>query len=311
MSRRYNLHVPNGITPAQGAPILIRHRKHILALALGLAIGMVAACPVSATSALDPERYTPEELLLAQRALEDSTPPAPAMKPAAPPLGSIGTAAEMPQGHPARKPGVGVLLSLVVPGAGHLYAGESRGWVNIGLDVASWASYFHYRDLGKAKEDAFEDYADAHWDYQRWLDKGSLAGCPECSPGTPEDSLILAFRDRNKQHYYEDIGKIKTYFYGWDDWAATDPATDPAAGESSNRRFYRGMRNHSNNFLKNSRYSFTAAMVNRVVSAVDVFRMLKRRAMPQLDRDTHLRFHLRTKPFSEETRFGFVITRRM
>jgi hypothetical protein len=259
---------------------------------------------------LDP--LSPEEILLAQRAIEDTgtvTPP-PVLEPPTPVPGAV-----TPGLHPAsaahKKPGIGVLLSLAVPGAGHLYAGEKRGWINIGVDVVSWAAYLRYRDLGKSKEDEFEDYADAHWDYGRWLSQGQTAGCAECFPGTPEDSLILAFRDRNRQHYYEDIGKISTYFYGWDDWAQNNPGDPADRGESANRLYYRGMRNHSNNFLKNSRYSFTAAMVNRVISAVDAFRILKRRATPQLGENTHLRIQFRTKPFSEETRLGFVVTKRL
>jgi hypothetical protein len=309
----YNHSVPNGFRPPLGISNLIGFRRSTLILAaiLGLAAGAPAARPALADSPFDLTRSMPDEILLAQRALEDTT--AATQEPPASATGTIGELPPAPESEPQpKKPGVGVLLSLVLPGAGHLYAGESRGWVNIGLDVATWASYFIYKDLGNSKEDEFEDFADGHWDYARWLSVGSSNGCAACYAGSPEDSLIRYFRDENEQHYYEDIGKIQTYWYGWSNWVPnTLPADDLDYGESPDRRFYVGMRNHSNNYLKNSRYSFTAAMVNRVVSAVDVFRILKKRTMPKLDEHTSLRMQLRVPPFSQETRVGFVVTRRL
>lgn len=246
---------------------------------------------------------SPEEILLAQRAIADSaaavpTPQALPPEIGTPPSSGVGVVTG------AKKPGLGVLYSLIVPGAGHLYAGSKRGWINIGVDVVSWVAYLRYHDLGKAKEDEFENYADAHWDHGRWLS----SGCADCYSGSPADSLILAFYDRNRQQYYEDIGKIATYFGGWDDYNSTVP--DPKF-TSANRRYYKGIRDHSNNFLKNADYGIATALVNRVVSAVDVFRMLKRRTTPMLGQDTQLRLHLRTRPFSEETRVGFEIRKRL
>jgi hypothetical protein len=247
---------------------------------------------------------SPEEILLAQRAIQDSTAVTPAPD-AMPP--EVGSAPSMDRGARLenKKAGLGVLYSLILPGAGHLYAGAKRGWINIGVDVLSWVSYLHYHDLGKSKEDEFENYADAHWDRSRWLQ----SGCADCYAGSPADSLILAFYDRNRQQYYEDIGKLSTYFGGWDD-NNNNPGIDPKFA-SANRRFYKGMRDHSNNFLKNADYGIATALVNRVISAVDVFRMLKKRTNPQLSESTHLRVHVRTKPFASETRVGFEITKRL
>jgi hypothetical protein len=247
---------------------------------------------------------SPEEILLAQRAISDSLPATPAPMAIPPETGSAPPSDQgFVGGH--KKAGLGVLYSLILPGAGHLYAGSKRGWINIGADVISWAAYLHYHDLGKSKEDEFQNYADAHWDRGRWL----ASGCADCYAGSPADSLILAFYDRNRQQYYEDIGKITTYFGGWDDYNGS-PGLDPRF-TSANRRFYKGMRDQSNNFLKNADYGVATALVNRVVSAVDVFRMLKRRASPKLGEDTQLHLHLRTKPFAAETRLGFEIRKRL
>ncbi len=287
-----------GLEPGVRDPILTRSRSLLSIAALWL--GLVGTASAASVLELDP--LSPEEILLAQRAIADSDVVTPASDPA--PL-SPTPALDTPSsalGQGRKRPGLGVVYSLVVPGAGHLYAGKARGFVNLGIDIATWVAYAHYRDLGKSKERDFQNYADSHWDRSRWL----ASGCAECYPGSPEDSLILAFRDRNKQQYYEDIGKISTYFGGWDDYV-NDSSLSPDY-RSANRRFYFGMRNHSNNFLRDANYGLVTAMVNRIASAIDVFRILRKRAMPSLGENTHLRFHLRTKPFATDTRIGFEVT---
>ncbi|MEM1128555.1 MAG: DUF5683 domain-containing protein [Bacteroidota bacterium] len=64
-------------------------------------------------------------------------------------------------------------LSAAVPGLGQAY---NRQWVKaavaIGLEVALWTGYAVWRNQGLDGEDAFQDYAHAHWDptrYAAWL----------------------------------------------------------------------------------------------------------------------------------------------
>ena len=189
--------------------------------------------------------------------------------------------------------GKAFLMNLAIPGAGHLYAGQKRGLVNMGLEGVAWAAYIYYHDRGKSKEKEFETYADGHWDYQKWITEN-----PQYA-GSPEDSLILYFRDHNRQQYYEDIGKLSHYWGGWT--------------SDADRNFYRGIRAHSNNFLKNAHTAVAGAFVNRIVSAVDVLRMMKQKSKATLGLgpDTKVRFKLRTKPFARENAFGFVVTRRL
>jgi hypothetical protein len=101
----------------------------------------------------------------------------------------------------------------------------------------------------------------------------------------------------NRQQYYEDIGKISTYWSGWD--------------SQDDRNFYRGIRAHSNNFLKNAHTAVAGAFVNRIVSAVDVLRLMKNKSHAALGKDTNIRFKMRTRPFSRDNAFGFVVTRRL
>jgi hypothetical protein len=185
-----------------------------------------------------------------------------------------------------KSPGRAFIYNVLLPGAGHLYAGNKRGWAHLGMEGVAWVTYFYYRERGTSKEDQYKAYADDHWDYGRWI-----TSC-NCT-GTPEDSLIVYFRANNRQHFYEDIVKLNTYAGGWD--------------QPENRSFNRGMRNDSNNFLKNARYAVVGSFVNRIVSAVDVLRILKKRSRALLGEDTQIHFKVRTKPFADHTAVGIEL----
>jgi hypothetical protein len=275
--------------PVEGTRFLSLHGPHRAALlcVACLWVGEAGAC----ASLLDYHPASAGEILLAQRAIADSIGEPAAFEAIPPPPGETMPAAVTPVDI-RKSPGRAVLLNLIVPGAGHLYAGNKRGWINLGLEGMAWVTYLYYHDRGTSKEDEYEDHADEHWDLERW--RNSEGGRWR---DTPEDSLITHFLASNKQHYYEDIVKLNTYAGGWDD--------------PSNRSFNRGMRNDSNNFLKNARYAVVGTFVNRVVSAVDVLRLLKNKGRASLGNDTQLRFRLRTKPFARENAFGIQITKRL
>ena len=247
---------------------------------------MAAQTPASL---LDYATLSTGEILLAQRSIADSSEAQPTFD--GMPLDAPQSMSTAPRFVDRRKsPGRAALMNLLLPGLGHIYAGNKRGWINLGLEGASWVSYLYYRDRGASKENQFEAHADEHWDYDQWV---AACGCA----GSPEDSLISYFQENNRQHFYEDIVKLGTYAQGWD---------DPA-----NRNFNRGIRQDSNNFKKNARYAVVGGFVNRIVSAVDVLRILKSRGSASLGNDTHMRLRLRTKPFSSENALGFTITKRL
>jgi hypothetical protein len=249
----------------------------------------------SASSSLDMPDLSARDILLAQRALEDSTSER-ATNPTVLRQDSLNVAPT--KEHKEKSQGKAFLYNLGIPGTGHLYAGYKRGFAYLGVEGLSWATYFYYHGLGKDKEDQFQGYADNHWDYNKWI-----AAC-NCQ-GSAEDQLIRNFYNTNKQQYYEDIGKIPTYFQGWDDYNANN-------NDSANRRFYRGMRTDSNNFLKNASYALMVAFVNRIVSAVDVVRLMKKeKETVNIGPSTSLQFKMHTKPFNRENAFGFQITKQL
>ncbi len=285
------------IRPALGRQILILrlvHRAVFAGILWGI-LGVAFATGVSHASDIDYRTNSVGEILLAQRAIADSVVETPT-----PPQGTaIPAVAPEDESVPvAKSPGRAFLLNMIVPGAGHLYAGNKRGWVHLGLEGATWVTYLYYHDRGKTKKNEFEAYADEKWDYARWL------AADPANAGSDADKLISDFAMNNRQQYYEDIGKLQNYWSGWVDY-------DAVKTDAPSRRFYYGIRNDSNNFLKNARYAIVGGFVNRIVSAVDVLRLLKNRGRANLGNDTQIKFNMRTRPFSNENALKITVTRRL
>ncbi|MEK7349062.1 MAG: hypothetical protein AABZ94_09340 [Candidatus Eisenbacteria bacterium] len=281
------------IRPVLGRHILTLRLVHRAVFAGFFSVAF--ATGVSHASDIDYRTNSVGEILLAQRAIADSV----VETPTAPPGTAIPAVAPEEESVPvAKSPGRAFLLNMIVPGAGHLYAGNKRGWVHLGLEGATWMTYLYYHDRGKTKEDEFEAYADEKWDYARWL------AADPANSGSDADLLISDFAMNNRQQYYEDIGKLPNYWSGWEGY--TNPPAD-----AQTRRFYYGIRNDSNNFLKNARYAIVGGFVNRIVSAVDVLRLLKNRGRANLGNDTQIKFNMRTRPFSNENALKITVTRRL
>jgi len=256
------------------------------------------ALPVH-SSPLDLPEPTATEIL-AQRSIADTT-DAEKERATNPPSESV--LQTPPPSQEAKAPkssGKAFLYNLILPGTGHLYAGYKRGWAHLGVEGLTWFTYFYYHDRGITKENEFEAYADDHYAIAKY---DSLCNCET----SDESETLHRFYETNKQHYYEDIGKLENYWYGWDDYAGPE-GPGPPYGDSANKNFYRGIRADSNNFLKNARYALVLGFVNRVVSAVDVLRLTKKqKTQLALSDDTTIFFKARAKPFNSENAVGVRI----
>lgn len=285
------------IRPDLGISTLTRRHVHSAVLLVGLvaAMSLVSNARPASASSLDLPAFSPGEILLAQRAIADTVPEPP-------PPSAIAESAvpREPQNAKIKSPGRAFLLNMLVPGAGYLYAGNKRGWIHLGLEGATWVTYLYYHDRGKTKEREFEAYADANWDSTAY--KASDTYQPD-RWAILQDFLAAG----NDQQYYEDIGKLSDYWTGWQGYT-TYPA---AGGDAPTRRFYYGVRNDSNNFLKNARYALVGGFVNRIVSAIDVLRLLKNRGRANIGNDTSIKVNMRARPFSSENALKITVTRRL
>jgi hypothetical protein len=165
------------------------------------------------------------------------------------------------------------LLSLAVPGGGQIARGEKRGYLYLAAEVAFWAAFFSLNEKGLDERAGYEDYADAHWDfegYSAWYE----ANCPDCNNKRTDDYACRPLAEYGTQEYYEDIGKYDTYWSWWSESGSGSGSPE----HLDVRNEYWGMRVDSNRHLRQARYSLTAAFLNHVVSGVDAFLSSRRAA---------------------------------
>jgi hypothetical protein len=155
-----------------------------------------------------------------------------------------------------------VLFSALVPGAGEISMGYyKRGIALVVAEAIAWTGYATKHSDGIDKRTEYENFADAHWDMQKWIDDHpcstlpptgrtleDIEDCGQASSGSGAWPGYIPFvaRAEDKQHYYENVGKYDWYISGWEDW---DPARVPYAHETGLRDQYRSMRMESNSAL--------------------------------------------------------------
>lgn len=206
-----------------------------------------------------------------------------------------GSAVDMGGGG-GRSPAIPMLMSLLVPGAGEVYLGYKRGFLQIALDAASWYGAIHYSDEGDKKADEYYAYADAHWSEGKldaaydsdYLDRPDANFQYSYMVGDGTDyfdvdgytnlPLWVSVED-DRREYYENLGKWDQFVFGWDDY--TDPRDfmdtenidignldDPRT--SANRETYRQMRKDSNDaYAKKDQFVYLS-IAFRVFSVLQV-----------------------------------------
>lgn len=141
-------------------------------------------------------------------------------------------------------PAVPMLMSLILPGAGEVYLGHKRGFLQMALDAASW---FGAANAGKKGEDMVDEYmefADDHWFLEKFdaaydpgypdrpgeinFDYVSTAGFaqdyfqPRDENGAPSTSYthlpLWVSASDDRREYYENLGKWDQFVFGWDDF---------------------------------------------------------------------------------------------
>lgn len=175
-----------------------------------------------------------------------------------------------------KSPGVAFALSLLVPGAGELYAGGSKWWAGgfLATEAITWTQFFRWRSKGNDLKEDFRNYADQNWDearYRAWQDYNQSAGEPfqenetlPCKDGSTDPSC----EKHDTQQYYELIGKYDQFVFGWGDTQGVPITTFNPEVDSDMRGGYETQRNESNKYLKRSSVISGLAVVTRIVSAI-------------------------------------------
>jgi len=180
---------------------------------------------------------------------------------AAPEPGASGIRNPMEPGGRSISPVVAGLLSAVVPGAGQLALGQSRGWAYLGLEGAAWFSVISLHDAGNQAESDYRVFAgdpndpDSRWAFDRYQ---SVTDCGEgLGPVdfASESEVIHRLYVNSRDDYFDEIGRLDVYACGWT--------------SQVERARYMGMRSHADALFSSARWVVGAMFLNHVVSAVD------------------------------------------
>ena len=211
--------------------------------------------------------------------------------------------AQVPEKIKSKSIPLGVGLSTVLPGAGQWYTGNKGiAVVYAALEAVFIAGTIYFNQQGNLGVDAYEYYADLHWDVNDWI----AVYDPNIDPTTHTSTIYVDSRSYSPQnvddyaammediddgyyelyilkdyHFYENIGKYQQFKQGWDDWypGSEDPG-DPLNGidgkYSDNQYEYASMRLAANKLLDYATYTGTAIFLNHFISAMDAgFRIKK------------------------------------
>jgi hypothetical protein len=152
-----------------------------------------------------------------------------------------------------------IALTLLLPGAGHLYIGEQgRGEVFIGADLIAWAAALTYNIYGNWKKDDYINYAEAH------------AGINTNGKDDTYYELIAFYDNLNE---YNILGRN----YELDREYYPKSTHDWKWDSESSRGEYRAIRNSSESAFRNSTFMVGVALANRIIAGIDLFRLMKKK----------------------------------
>lgn len=238
-----------------------------------------------------------------------------------------------------RYPARGLILSLVLPGAGQWYAGaRKKALIFAGMEAAGLLAWYQFRKRGDDLQLDFEKFADEHWGLKSWVELAPyfyalgeeyhdviidgthylrinlgndvIVSSDTLAPPEWEGNIDEITVIRNSE-FYENIGKYDQFISGWDD--IFDDNGEKAwkleykdVGDTveviimtDNKQKYLNLRKKSNRTFQMAGYAVSAIMLNHMISAIDAFWETRRRTIRSPEIDTSVRLL-----FSPYSRFG-------
>ena len=189
-----------------------------------------------------------------------------------------------------------MFLSLLLPGAGELYAENTTGSrIFLGLEGSIWAGFFAFRTYGSWKKTDYKGYAALH----------SGVNLDSKTDDYFENITYYDTRDQYNQfarlyHGADAMIYPENDFWNWN-WDSQD----------SKGRF-RDLRNQSKTAYRRALFMVGLAAVNRIGSVLDAVRSVKkfnRKLSSEFSsiNPTGLRFSLDANPFSKNPHYYFKV----
>ena len=220
------------------------------------------------------------------------------------------------EGVPSRKsPWAAAGMSLVLPGAGQLYAHRYvKSAIFFALEVAAVTAAIVYDTKGDNQTSSYESFADQNWSVVRYGEYTEANLSPSSPPygwllpntegSLPWQRVNWAELNRmerdiggyyshvlpphGEQQYYELIGKYPQYNQGWNDAPPSFTYGDPL---TPNFLYYSDERGKANTYYGRASTAVIVAVANHVLSAVDAAW-----SASSYNSDLHAQAELRTVP---------------
>jgi len=170
-----------------------------------------------------------------------------------------------------------IFYSLILPGAGQWSMGyRGRAKVFMGAEFLLWVGYFGTHSYADIIQNNYQSYASVHAgsnsfnkDDQYWIDIGSSDNLYEFN----EQRL----RDRNKDALYPENA---AYYWQWDN--------------KDSRKYYNNLRVQEHDWERRATFILGAFVLNRVVSAIDVIRIIRKENKQAENQMSRLHFNYKT-----------------
>lgn len=190
-------------------------------------------------------------------------------------------------------------LSLLVPGAGEVYA-ESywKAALFVAVEVTAWSIALSNDKKGNDQTSFYQNFANGHWSVVKyaqyaqglapsgktynWRIAGTEGMSPWDRPWTQVNWSELNRMERDiagyyshtlppygEQQYFELIGKYPQFNQGWNDANDTPGTFNYGDPLTSNFLWYSNERGKANTFYTNATRWVTIAVVNHLLSAID------------------------------------------
>ncbi len=172
---------------------------------------------------------------------------------------------------------VHVLYSLILPGAGQWSRGyRNRAKFFMGTEFLLWAGFIGSHLYSNVLQNNYQSYAAIHAgvatsdkDDQYWIDIGSAENIYNFNEQT--------LRNRDIQSYYPETG---SNYWQWD--------------SADNRRYYNSLRVKEHDWERRATFMVGTLILNRVISAIDVVRIISKEKKMHENRMTNLSFNYKT-----------------
>jgi hypothetical protein len=179
--------------------------------------------------------------------------------------------------------------SLLIPGTGQLYVGQSRGYVFLGVEALALVGYATFKSKGNDQRDEYYSYVgdpnqpDSRFSFERYA----------ASADPAEVDRLRTIYEKDKSEFYDQVTINAKYSTGW---------SDP-----DDRYDARAVAEDAEKSMKRANNSLYILIANHLVSAVDALNLAR---FNNIALRENLSLKLKLRPGLRHSSYGLALTQR-